>query len=161
MIQLFLALTMVNLLMLGVSTTLGYLTIAGHDVKSVHILCGALSALVCVGVHCVVFTYFIATAKWIQHAVSVKQLDASLVTPTRSFRMQAFPAAVAAMAIVFIAAVLGAARDNYGIARVYHHASAIAALVVNIGVAIIEFRAIARNAALIDRILAQINQPPS
>jgi hypothetical protein len=129
--------------------------------KAMHILAGALSTLVCVGVHCVVFTYFIATAKWVQHAVLVKQLDASLAAPTRSFKMQAFPAALLAMAVVFVTAMLGAARDNYGIPRVWHHTFAIAALVVNVVVAIIEHRAIARNGRLIDSILARINAPPA
>src|SRR5215207_6711315 len=140
MIPLFLGLTVVNLLCLGTATALGYMSLgdAGES-KGLHILAGALGTLVCVGVHCVVFTYFIATAKWVQHAVLVKRLDASLAAPTRSFKMQAFRAA----------------RDNYGIPRAWHHASAIAALVVNVVVAAIEYRAIARNARLIDSILAR------
>src|SRR5437588_3816391 len=32
----------------------------------------ALAAILCVAVHCIVATYFMATAKWAQHAVSVK-----------------------------------------------------------------------------------------
>ena len=86
----------------------------------------------------------------------VKRLDESLALPTRSFKVQAFPAALAAMATVFATAVLGAARDNYGIPRAWHHAPAIAALAVNVLVALVEFRAIRRNARLIDRILATI-----
>ena len=158
MIPLFLGLSLVNLLCLGTATALGYMSLnSAGESKGAHILAGALATLVCVGVHCVVFTYFVATAKWIQHAVLVKQLDASLATPTRSFKMQAFPAALAAMGIVFAAAILGAARDNYGIPRGWHHAFAIAALVVNVAVAAVEFRAIARNGRLIDLILEQIH----
>jgi len=158
MISLFLGLTLVNLLCLGTATALGYMSLgdAGES-KGMHILAGALATLVCVGVHCVVFTYFVATAKWVQHAVLVKQLDASLAEPTRSFKKQAFPAALLAMAIVFATAILGAARDNYGIPRAWHHAFAIAALVVNLAVAAVEYRAIARNGRLIDSILAKIN----
>jgi hypothetical protein len=158
MIPLFLGLTLVNLLCLGTATALGYMSLnnAGES-KGMHILAGALATLVCVGVHCVVFTYFIATAKWVQHAVFVKQLDAALAEPTRSFKMQAFPAALVAMAVVFAAAILGAARDNYGIPRVWHHSFAIAALAVNVIVAAVEYRAIARNGRLIDVILEQIH----
>jgi NhaP-type Na+/H+ or K+/H+ antiporter len=158
MIPLFLGLTLVNLLCLGTATALGYMSLANAgESKGVHILAGALGTLVCIGVHCVVFTYFIATAKWIQHAVRVKKLDAALVTPTRSFKRQAFPAALLAMAIVFATAVLGAARDNYGIPRIWHHSFALAALLVNVSVAAIEYRAIVRNGLLVDTILAQIN----
>ena len=153
MIALFLGLTVVNLLFLCVTAGLGYAWRGGSDVSGLHILAGALSALVCCGVHCVVFTYFAATAKWVQHAVLVKRLDAGLVAPTRSFKAQAFPAALVAMAAVFLAAVLGAARDNYGIARGWHHTTAIAAIAVNVLVAAVEYRAIARNARLIDDVL--------
>ena len=160
MIPLFLGLTLVNLLCLGTATALGYMSLAdAGESKGVHILAGALGTLVCIGVHCVVFTYFIATAKWIQHAVLVKNLDPALAEPTRSFKRQAFPAALMAMAIVFATAILGAARDNYAIPRVWHHAFAIATLGVNVIVAAVEYRAIARNGELIDAILAQINSP--
>jgi hypothetical protein len=157
MIPLFVGVTLVNLLCLGVATTLGYASLrSGGETRPAHILAGALATLVCCAVHCVVFTYFIATAKWIRHAVLVKQLDAEFVRPTRSFKLQAFPAALLAMGAVFATAVLGAARDNYGIDRIWHHSAALAALVVNLLVAAIEFRAIQRNGRLIDRILATI-----
>lgn len=161
MIPLFLGITAVNLLCLAVSAALGYMSLRGvtADAKSWHILAGALAAIVCCGVHCVVFTYFIATAKWVQHALAVKRLDPALAAPTRSFKMQAFPAALAAMTVVFVTAIAGAARDNYGIPRFWHHGLAILALAVNIVVAAIEYRAIARNGRLIDQILARINAP--
>ena len=70
MISLFLGITAVNLLCLGVAAFTGYT----HS--QYHILAGALAAIVSCGVHCIVITYFMATSKWIQHAVSVKHLDA-------------------------------------------------------------------------------------
>jgi hypothetical protein len=154
MIPLFLGLTLVNLLFLSVTAALGYASRGGADAKGLHILTGALAALVCCGVHCVVFTYFAATAKWVQHAVLIKRLDPALVTPTRSFKAQAFPAALVGMAAVFIAAVLGAARDNYAISPAWHHAAALAAIAINVAVAAVEYRAIARNSRLIDEVLA-------
>lgn len=160
MIPLFLGLTLVNLLCLGLTTALGYMSLSNDGAsKGSHILAGALSTLVCCGVHCVVFTYFIATAKWIQHAVQVKQLDPAIAQPTRSFKKQAFPAALSAMAVVFVTAVLGAARDNYGIDRMWHHGAALAALGVNLLVAVVELRAIMRNGRLVDHILATVNDP--
>jgi hypothetical protein len=80
MIPLFLGLTAFNLLALSVATTLGYGVSFGRNWASYHQLAGALAAIACCGVHCVVFTYFIATAKWIQHAVTVKKLDPALAT---------------------------------------------------------------------------------
>ena len=160
MIPLFLGLSLVNSLCLIFAATIGYMS--GHGspaLRQMHVLAGALSALVCVGVHCVVFTYFIATAKWVQHAVMVKKLDAQIVAPTRSFKMQAFPAALLAMASTFGAAMLGAALDNFMVSRNAHLVAALIALGVNMIVAVIEYRAIDRNGRLIDSILALINPP--
>lgn len=156
MLSLFLALTAFNLLCLILTAALGY-AYGGSDVTQWHALAGVVATITCCAVHCVVFTYFIATAKWVQHAVMVKQLDLSLAAPTRSFKRQALPAALVAMGIVFAAAVTGAARASYGVSPTSHHVLAWAAVAVNVLVAVMEYRAIARNGALIDRILAQIN----
>src|SRR6185437_1054130 len=157
MIPLFIGLTLVNFLCLGLAATLGYLSAHGSPLHGTHVLAGALAAFVCVAVHCVVFTYFIATAKWVQHAVMVKKLDPTLAAPTRSFKRQAFPAALLAMASTFAAAMLGAELDNYMVPRMAHLIAALIALAVNVIVAFIELRAIGRNAKLIDSILAIIN----
>jgi hypothetical protein len=80
-----------------------------------------------------------------------------VAAPTRSFKAQAFPAALSAMAVVFVTAVTGAATfSGYFRSAAVHHALAVASLVVNVLVALIEFRAIARNGRLIDGILARV-----
>ena len=113
MIPLFLGLTLVNLLCLGSATALGYMSLATPASPRACTSSPARWRRWCAcGVHCVVFTYFIATAKWVQHAVLVKQLDPSLAAPTRCFKMQAFPAALLAMAVVFATAILGARAET-------------------------------------------------
>lgn len=157
MIPLFVGLTLVNLLALAAAAGLGYAAKAGYAVGPWHVLAGALAALVCCAVHCVVFTYFSATAKWVQHATKVKRLDPRLAAPTRSFKAQTFPAALLAMASTFLAAVAGAGADNFrGAWPGWHHVLAITALVVNLLMAAVELRAILRNGRLIDSVLAQI-----
>ena len=157
MIPLFVGLTTVNLLGLCAAGALGYASRSGYAIGPWHILAGAMAALTCCGVHCVVFTYFAATAKWVRHAVSVKQLEPSLATPTRSFRAQAVPAALLAIAVVFLTAFVGAAADNYhGRWHAVHHALAVTSLVTNVLVALVEYRAIERNGRLIDGILERI-----
>lgn len=161
MIPLFLGLTAVNILCLAITTALGYGVSSNRHWGAYHQLFGALATMVCCAVHCIVFTYFIATAKWVQHAVTVKQLDPALMAPTRSFKAQAFPAALAAMAIVCLTAFVGAATFSYGLRPIYHHVLALMCLAINLIVAAIEYRAIARNAALIDRVLALANPRPA
>jgi hypothetical protein len=156
MLSLFLALTAFNVLCLLLTAALGY-AFGGSTVTQWHALAGAIATITCCAVHCVVFTYFIATAKWVQQAVTVKQLDPSLVAPTRSFKMQAFPAALLAMAMTFAAALCGAARVSYGVSPTYHHVAAWIAVATNVAVALAEYRAIERNGRLIKGILNQIN----
>jgi hypothetical protein len=161
-IPLFIGLTLVNLLGLCTAAGLGYAAKAGYPVGSWHVLAGALAALVCCAVHCVVFTYFAATAKWVQHAIAVKHLDPLLAAPTRSFKAQAFPAALLAMACTFAVAVLGAGADNYhGAWSRWHHAFAIGAFAVNLAAAVVEFGAVSRNGKLIDGVLARIAAAPA
>jgi hypothetical protein len=156
MIPLFLGLTSVNLLCLIVTAALGYATTGGARVAEWHVLAGALSAITCCAVHCVVFTYFIATAKWIQHAVSVKNLDPELTRPTRSFKVQAMPAAMTAIAAVLAAAILGAYTDSYQRPSTLHHIAAITSIAINALVACVEYSAISRNGKLVDEVLAKI-----
>jgi hypothetical protein len=159
-IPLFLGVTIFNLLCLTTTALLGYVVMfRGPAFGSYHQLAGVLSTIACCAVHCIVFTYFAATAKWIQHAIDVKHLDPKLALPTRSFKAQAFPAALMSMGIVFLAAVAGAITFNYGIRPIWHHVMALLAIGVNFWAAIIEFRAIKRNGELIDSILQQINSP--
>ena len=157
MISLFIGITGVNLLALSTATVLGYWVKTDPAFWSPwHQLSGVLAAITCVAVHCIVFTYFIATAKWVQHAIAVKRLDPALAAPTRSFKAQAFPAALLAMGIVFITAITGVLTFGGGGLRWVHHILALTSLGVNAIVAVIEYRAIVRNGRLIDMILEEI-----
>ncbi len=160
MIPLFLGLTALNLLCLSTAGALGY-AYGGTDRGQWHMLVGATATLVCCAVHCVVFTYFTATSKWVQHAVLVKGLDPALSTPTRSFKAHAVPAAMAAIAMGLLAAFSGAYVDAYrfhGASGAPHRYLVWCALAVNVGAAFVEYRAITRNGRLIDTVLGKIQQ---
>jgi hypothetical protein len=158
MIRLFLALTVLNVLCLSITTFAGYSVSSGHHWSSYHQLAGALSTIICCAVHCVVFTYFTATSNWVQHALLVKNLDLALAMPTRSFKAQALPAALIAIAVVFVTAVTGAATFSYRISPTTHHILALLSLATNIVCAMFEYRAISRNGRLIDTVLAAIDR---
>jgi hypothetical protein len=161
MIPLFTGITLVNLIALAATCALGYAVRTGQDLGPYHQLAGVLATLACCATHCIVFTYFMATSKWLQHAISVKGLDRALADPTRSFKRAAFPAALVAMCITFIAAASGAITFSYRIAPPWHHTLAMTAFAINVIVAVIEYRAIARNGRLIDDILARVGTSPT
>lgn len=159
MIPLFLGLTLFNLVCLVITGALGYQVSSGNaDAAPFHQLAGVLTTVACVAVHCVVFTYFMATSKWVAHAVLVKRLDSSLALRTGRFKVRAFPAALLAMTSVFVCAVVGAATFSYRIAPTWHHVLAIASLLINVGSAVIEYFAIRDNGILIDGILDRVNR---
>jgi len=64
MIPLFLGLTAFNLLCLITTTCMGYALAGSGHASSTHLMLGVMTTMACIGVHCVVFTYFIATAKY-------------------------------------------------------------------------------------------------
>src|SRR5581483_8416509 len=87
MTRLFVGLSIFNLLCLTLTASLGYaVMLAGPRFSPYHQLSGVLTTIACCAVHCIVFTYFIATAKWVQHAIDLRKLDPQLAAPTRSFK---------------------------------------------------------------------------
>src|SRR5687768_17563726 len=158
MILLFLGLTLANLTCLATAAALGYATPRGAS-NPWHILAGLLAALLCVAVHCVVSTYFIATAKWVNHAILVRSLDPALAIPTPSFKAMALPAGMLSILSTLLAAALGAITDSYQIDPLWHHLAALLMLAVNLLAAPVELIAIRRNGHLIDRILTLAGTP--
>jgi len=158
MIVLFSILTAFNLICLIAAAALGYSGLRSTATSQWHQLFGILSTIVSCAVHCVVMTYFMATSKWVQHAITVKHLDASLAVPTRSFKAQAYPAALAALLTVFITAFAGAATASYETKPTLHHVLALITWAINAIAAVFEYRAIQRNGRLIDGILSTINR---
>ena len=155
MIALFLGLMLANFVCLIATAVVGY-TGAMHW----HRLFGALAAIVCCGVHCVVFTYFIATGKWIEHAILVKGLLTNLALGTRPLRRGAFAAALSIITLAIATAIVGAAVDNLYLSPIWHHVLSMVLLAGNLGAAIVEYRCIRDNGLLIDDILARINATP-
>jgi hypothetical protein len=154
MVILFLGLMLANFICLIATAIVGYAGMAAW-----HRLFGALASIVCVGVHCVVFTYFIASGRWIAHAIWIKQLEPSLAAPTRPLRKAAFASALTVITLAIATAIIGAAVDNQYLAPPWHQTLAILLLAANVLAGLIQFHAIRGNGMVIDGILARINAP--
>ena len=152
MTVLFMGLMLANFICLIGTAAVGY---AG--VMHWHRVFGALAAMVCCGVHCVVFTYFIATGKWIEHAILVKQLEPAIALPTRPLRRGAFAAALSVIMVAIATAIVGAAVDNQYLSPAWHHVMAMVLLAGNVLAAIVEYRCIRDNGLIIGGILKRIN----
>ncbi len=159
MIQLFAFLTTLNIAALIATAALGYSAVGRAIPAQIHTVSGVLAAILCVAVHCVVFTYFMATNKWAEHAVLVKGLDPALYAPSRRLRSRAFAAALIAMGAVFTAAMFGAWADANQSAPTIHQFVALGAIFINLLAALVEAGSIQGNGRLIDGILMRINSP--
>jgi len=152
MTLLFLGLMLANFVCLIATVVVGY-----AELLHWHRLFGALAGIVCCAVHCVVFTYFIATGKWIEHAILVKQLDPALAAPLFLGDSAAFAAALSVITLAIATPIVGAAVDNLYLSPPWHHVMAMVLLAGNVLAAIIEYRCIRDNGLVIDDILARVN----
>jgi hypothetical protein len=152
MTVLFLGLMLANFVCLIGTAVAGY-----GGVMHWHRVFGALAAMVCCGVHCVVFTYFIATGKWIEQAILVKKLDPGIAAPTRPLRNRAFAAALSVIVVAIATAIVGAAVDNQYLSPAWHHVMAVVLLAGNVGAGVVEYRCIGDNGMIIGGILKRIN----
>src|SRR5207245_11448099 len=124
MIVLFLGLMLVNFVCLIGTAVLGYVGLSS-GFGSWHRIAGAMAAIVCCGVHCVVFTYFVATGKWIAHAILVKGLEPDIGAPTRPLRRAAVAAALGAITLAIATAIVGEGVDNQYLSGAWHRYLAI------------------------------------
>ena len=169
MIYLFGGLTAANLLLLATVFTLGpgAIDAQGEPTKlyEVHLLFGVAAGLMCALVHVTVFTYFVATSKWLADAADKAALEeAQYVAPSLQRKLRAFLLAMAAFGITFVTMIAGAGGDPTmrllwpgGI----HFMLAAATLVMNLLCALGEYHLIRRQGALISRVAEILGIQPS
>lgn len=120
-----------------------------------HFAVGLIATLGLCLCHCVVFTYFMATSKMMILAVDDAGLDPARVVEVRSLKLRAFRRAVTGIIAAMVTAFAGAyATDHAGWTRP-HLAAALLSLGVQAVVFTGEYRVIAANGLLMDRIFGE------
>lgn len=168
MIPLFLGLTAVNMLLLaGVfGLGLGATDAQGRPAAlfALHITLGITSGLVCALTHSAVYTYFMATSRWLQAAADKADLDpARFVAGALARKTRALLVALAAILLTGAAMFAGAGTDptmNRLWPPEVHWLLAASALAVNLASAWIEFGLIGDQGRLMDKVLAILNAAP-
>ena len=117
MIPLFLGLTAVNLLSLTAVFVVGLaLNDAGGEAASLytmHVMLGILAGLACALTHVAVFTYFMATTKWLGAATVKASLDeSSFVADSLRRKGRAFVLAMVAIVATTVTMIGGAGADK-------------------------------------------------
>jgi hypothetical protein len=118
--------------------------------RAVHLLFSLLTVVVLLGIHSIVYTYFVATGKWAKEVVRVYQLSDEFLAQTRQNKRRAFRFVMGSMTAIAIAAWLGGAADTLGTAYApWHLATAALAIAFNFGSFVVEYTAIASHARLL------------
>jgi hypothetical protein len=129
------------------------------DVYLVHFTLGLFTAISVLFVHCIIFTYFLGTGRWVKEVGLAYGLpDARLPRQTRELKRSTFPAALFAMLITIATAAAGAGRQlevwHWGI----HFTLAILTIFINLWAFTVEYRNVSTNAQVIDAVLAEVDR---
>ena len=123
-----------------------------------HIVLGLLAALVTLLVHCIVFSYFLGTGRWVKETAEAYSLPAAMYERTRRSKFRAFPVALVAMLVVIGVAALGAAADTGRLSSAFHLGGACAAVLVNLAAYPVELGAIRANMQLLGEVMEHVER---
>jgi hypothetical protein len=166
MIRIFSVLASANALALLLSFAFGAMSMqrGGLDNKNdlifnVHFLCGLFAGVVTLLVHCMIFTYFLGTGRWVKEVTLAYDLpDAPLHKTTRELKRKAFPPALFAMLSVMATAFAGGGRMLQGWPYEIHLLLAIAAIGVNFWAYWVEIRSLRANDVILAGVYREVDR---
>src|SRR5262245_45576183 len=158
MARLFLYLATLDTLGLLAAFVTGW--IWGGDPKTlIHFHLGLWSVVLNLGVHCIIFIYFMGTGRWVKEvAIAYDLPDQPWPKLTRELKRRTFPPALAAMLITIATAAAGAGAQLQEWPWTVHATLAAAALVVNGWAFFIEYRNVHTNAGVIEDVLRAVDR---
>jgi hypothetical protein len=116
----------------------------------VHIVFSIATVVALLGIHSIVYTYFVATGKWAKEVVSAYQMPDWFNAQATKNKRRAFRFVMWSMTMIALAAWLGAASDTRGPAySLWHLGLAALALAFNIGSFFVEYAAIVAQVRLL------------
>ena len=124
----------------------------------VHFALGLGSTIANLGVHCLIFIYFLGTGRWVKEvALAYKIPDVPYPRLTRDLKRRTFPPALLSMLLPVAAAASGeGARRDWP--PWIHLALAVASLLVNLWAFHIEYRNVSINGGVIDKVLREVDR---
>jgi hypothetical protein len=127
--------------------------------RAVHLLFSLLTVVVLLGIHSIVYTYFVATGKWAKEVVRVYQLPDWFLAHAKRNKRRAFRFVMGSMTAIAVAAWLGGAADTLGTGYApWHLAAAALAVAFNLGSFVVEYAAIVGHARLLAELKDQADR---
>ena len=129
------------------------------SVYMLHFLCGLFTAVGTLLVHCLIFTYFLGTGRWVKEVTLAYDLpDEPLHKRTRELKRQTFPPALAAMLVTIATAAAGAGGQLQAWPWPVHFTLGVVTLLVNAWAMRLEYRNVRINARTLDEVLAEVDR---
>lgn len=168
MARILLRLAVFNFLALGVAFVFGAVSWASEGLRDadspvfpIHLYVGLFAIICNLGVHCIVFIYFLGTGRWVKEVAAAYSLpDEPLPKQTRELKRSTFPPALLAMLVPITVAAAGMAnlQQRGPWAAPLHLALAAISLLLNWWALRIEHRNVCINAAIIDQVMTEVEQ---
>lgn len=141
------------------SMAMGGLRRADTSIYLVHFTLALFAVLFTLGVHCLIFIYFLGTGRWVKEVASAYRIpDAPLPKLTRELKRRTFPPALFAMLTPIAAAAAGAAVQWRDLNWSVHCTLAVATLAVNAWAFWVEYRNVSINAVVIEDVLREVDR---
>ncbi len=166
MTRIFTTLALTDALALIVTFALGCWSKFGGGVRDestsvylLHFLFGVFTGIGTLLVHCLIFTYFLGTGRWVREVTITYSLpDEPLYRRTRDLKRLAFPIALTAMLLTIATSAAGAGVQLQGWNWIIHFSLGIATLVVNLVVFRMEYLYVAENGTIIEKVLVEVDR---
>ncbi len=142
-----------------ISKVRGSLLDPGDRTYLIHFYLGLFGALLTLLVHCLIFTYFLGTGRWVKEVGLAYRLpDEPLPRLTRELKRRTFPPALFAMLIAIATVAAGAGAQLRAWPWGVHAALATATLVINLWAYRIELRDLKINGGIIEDVLREVDR---
>jgi hypothetical protein len=145
--------------LLGVASKLQDGIHTGAQIYWVHFLVGLTAAIVNLMVHCLIFTYFLGTGRWVKEVKLAYELpDEPWPRLTRELKRRVFPPALFAMLFAIATGAAGAAAHVQLWPWPVHASLASLTLLVNFWAFALEYSCLKTNAQVLDQVLVEVDR---
>ncbi|MFO0866493.1 MAG: hypothetical protein U0744_17915 [Gemmataceae bacterium] len=125
----------------------------------IHFWLGLGTALAVLLVHCIIFTYFLGTGRWVKEvSIAYRLPDDPFYKETRTLKRKTFPPALFSMLIAIATSAAGAGVMLQGWHWGMHATGAVLTILINVWAFDVEYRAVSRNAVVMDLVLDEVDR---
>jgi len=154
-------LTLALLATIGVGFYSFALDVSEHkkDVFLIHFYLGLTTAFAILLVHCLIFTYFLGTGRWVKEVGMAYRLpDVPYPKATRELKRRAFPPALFSMLTAIATAAAGAGAQLQAWPWQVHATLALLTLAVNLWAFRIEHTTLTENALILQAVMDEVDR---